>query len=228
MDSTGASVAHYEYDPFGRIVAETGPKKDEFEFRFSTKYLDSETGLYYYGYRYYDPATGRWPSRDPIGEEAFFESKFGDMQAEEKQAVDALASRYQGDGSDIEGLSDAMKERLLYRRESQKGLYLFADNNPVTKIDVMGRVVLVPSPGFPVAIGAKTLKAIENLGVCRKAGMACSGKAPGHGTFLIPISYFSSNIFNYGFQDYQSTCVVCGADFKWTCPKKGGGDIWLP
>jgi RHS repeat-associated protein len=24
--------------------------------------------LYYYGYRYYDPVTGRWPSRDPIGE----------------------------------------------------------------------------------------------------------------------------------------------------------------
>ena len=28
-----------------------------------------KTGLYYYGYRYYDPLTGRWPSRDPIGEE---------------------------------------------------------------------------------------------------------------------------------------------------------------
>lgn len=25
-------------------------------------------GLYYYGYRYMDPVTGRWPSRDPIGE----------------------------------------------------------------------------------------------------------------------------------------------------------------
>ena len=24
--------------------------------------------LIYYGYRYYDPVTGRWPSRDPIGE----------------------------------------------------------------------------------------------------------------------------------------------------------------
>ncbi|MBB5354042.1 RHS repeat-associated protein, partial [Haloferula luteola] len=35
---------------------------------FSTKYQDEETGLYYYGYRYYDPVTGRWPSRDPIGE----------------------------------------------------------------------------------------------------------------------------------------------------------------
>jgi len=26
-------------------------------------------GVTYYGYRYYDPLTGRWPSRDPIGEE---------------------------------------------------------------------------------------------------------------------------------------------------------------
>ena len=35
---------------------------------FSTKYEDVETGLLYYGYRYYDPVTGRWPSRDPVGE----------------------------------------------------------------------------------------------------------------------------------------------------------------
>jgi RHS repeat-associated protein len=27
-----------------------------------------KTGVTYYGYRYYDPVTGRWPSRDPIGE----------------------------------------------------------------------------------------------------------------------------------------------------------------
>ena len=34
----------------------------------STKYTDSETGLLYYGYRYYQPESGRWSSRDPIGE----------------------------------------------------------------------------------------------------------------------------------------------------------------
>ena len=28
----------------------------------------AKTGLCYYGYRYYDSITGRWPSRDPIGE----------------------------------------------------------------------------------------------------------------------------------------------------------------
>ncbi|MBN8460864.1 MAG: leucine-rich repeat domain-containing protein [Verrucomicrobia bacterium] len=36
--------------------------------RFSTKPVDPVTGLYYYGYRWYDPLTGRRPSRDPIGE----------------------------------------------------------------------------------------------------------------------------------------------------------------
>jgi RHS repeat-associated protein len=37
-------------------------------FMFSTKFYDWETGLYYYGHRYYNPSTGRWPNRDPIGE----------------------------------------------------------------------------------------------------------------------------------------------------------------
>ena len=36
---------------------------------FSTKYQDAETGLYYYGYRYYSPELGRWINRDPIEEE---------------------------------------------------------------------------------------------------------------------------------------------------------------
>jgi RHS repeat-associated protein len=37
-------------------------------FLFSTKYFDAESSLYYYGYRYYQPSSGRWLSRDPIEE----------------------------------------------------------------------------------------------------------------------------------------------------------------
>ena len=68
LDDTGATTAHFEYDPFGRTLVDTDTL-GQFRFRFSTKMLDLETGLYYYGYRYYDPETGRWPSRDPIGEQ---------------------------------------------------------------------------------------------------------------------------------------------------------------
>ena len=42
-----------------------GPKTN---WVLSTKYTDSETGLIYYGYRNYQPETGRWCSRDPLGE----------------------------------------------------------------------------------------------------------------------------------------------------------------
>ena len=38
-------------------------------FRFSTKYTDRETGLLYYGRRYYDPSNGRFVGRDPIEEQ---------------------------------------------------------------------------------------------------------------------------------------------------------------
>ena len=61
-------AAHYEYDPFGNTIRSTGTYATANPFRFSTKYFDPETTLYYYGFRYYDPATGRWLSRDPIGE----------------------------------------------------------------------------------------------------------------------------------------------------------------
>ena len=54
--------------PFGEPLAATGAVAAEMPFRFSTKYQDSETGLLYYGYRYYEPSTGRWLSRDPIEE----------------------------------------------------------------------------------------------------------------------------------------------------------------
>ena len=42
---------------------------DAFPHRFSTKYFDTETGLYYYGYRYYSPSLMRWINRDPIEED---------------------------------------------------------------------------------------------------------------------------------------------------------------
>jgi len=68
VDSNGSVVAHYEYSPFGQITSVTGSLKDDFEYRFSSEYFDSETDLVYYNFRYYSPQLGRWLSRDPVGE----------------------------------------------------------------------------------------------------------------------------------------------------------------
>jgi RHS repeat-associated protein len=68
INAIGGVVAHYEYDAFGNTVSFSGTKAADFAYRFSTKPLDLTTGWLYYGYRFYDPLTGRWPSKDPIGE----------------------------------------------------------------------------------------------------------------------------------------------------------------
>jgi RHS repeat-associated protein len=59
-------AAQYEYDPYGNLTSYTDDVGNP--FRFSTKLRDTETGLYYFGYRYYLPRLGRWISRDPIDE----------------------------------------------------------------------------------------------------------------------------------------------------------------
>ena len=69
LDRSGAIQAHYEYSPFGKITKKTGIMQNDFDFRFSSEYHDTETGLVYYNYRYYSPSLGRWLSRDPIEEE---------------------------------------------------------------------------------------------------------------------------------------------------------------
>jgi RHS repeat-associated protein len=66
--ANGSLSARYEYGPFGEPIRATGPMARKNPFRFSTKFTDNETGLIYYGYRFYDPVTGRWLNGDPIGE----------------------------------------------------------------------------------------------------------------------------------------------------------------
>jgi RHS repeat-associated protein len=44
----------------------SGSAVSETPFRFSSKYFEPESGLYYFGYRFYNPELGRWLSRDPV------------------------------------------------------------------------------------------------------------------------------------------------------------------
>jgi RHS repeat-associated protein len=65
VNSDGVVVNHLTYDSFGKVTGETNPAVD-FRFGYTGRELDSETGLYYYRARYYNPTTGRFLSEDPI------------------------------------------------------------------------------------------------------------------------------------------------------------------
>ena len=65
LDSTGASVVEYNYQPFGETEV-TGTKAQELEntYQFNAESTDKLTGLQYLRARYYDSKTGRFTSKD--------------------------------------------------------------------------------------------------------------------------------------------------------------------
>ena len=64
-DSSGATAKSYSYDAYGTIVDQTGTVEQP--YTYTGREFDSESGLYYYRARYYDPQTGIFSQKDPIG-----------------------------------------------------------------------------------------------------------------------------------------------------------------
>ena len=68
-DNNGKFTEHCEYFPYGEVwISESASTSvtSLLPFKFTSKELDSETGLYYYGARYMDPKLGRWLSTDAV------------------------------------------------------------------------------------------------------------------------------------------------------------------
>jgi len=67
-DGSGEVYQHMEYFAFGETFIEEHSNTERTPYLFSGKELDDETGLYYFGARYYDPRTSIWQSVDPLAE----------------------------------------------------------------------------------------------------------------------------------------------------------------
>ncbi|AIR59387.1 hypothetical protein LH23_01570 [Cedecea neteri] len=69
LDGSGNVISQEEYYPYGGTAVWAARSQTEANYktaRYSGKERDA-TGLYYYGYRYYQPWAGRWLSADPAG-----------------------------------------------------------------------------------------------------------------------------------------------------------------
>jgi len=124
IDNSASIVATYRYDAYGNLLASTGGTiAEDNPYRFSTKPQDALTDLYYYGYRYYDPVTGRWPSRDPLGDEVFFQSYM-------RESLNNLNRKQ-------------LEEKIQsVKSETQKNLYAFVNNNSANSVDSFGLIGL--------------------------------------------------------------------------------------
>jgi RHS repeat-associated protein len=73
-NDSGNLTEHYRYTAFGEVTIynsagsiQTSTQINN-QITWNTRRLDTVSNYYLYKYRHYDPALGRWPSRDPIEE----------------------------------------------------------------------------------------------------------------------------------------------------------------
>ena len=64
----GEVAQHIEYVPFGEVFIEERNNTWNTPYLFNAKEFDEETGMYYYGARYYDPRLSLWMSVDRFAE----------------------------------------------------------------------------------------------------------------------------------------------------------------
>ncbi|MGA1796650.1 MAG: RHS repeat-associated core domain-containing protein [bacterium] len=64
-DASGNVIKRIDYDSFGNIINDTNPAF-EIPLGFAGGLHDRDTGLVRFGYRDYDPETGRWTAKDSI------------------------------------------------------------------------------------------------------------------------------------------------------------------
>jgi RHS repeat-associated protein len=67
-NTAGAIASSYTYDSFGNLVASSGSLVNN--YRYTAREFDTETNLYFYRARYYDPQVGRFLTEDPSGFQA--------------------------------------------------------------------------------------------------------------------------------------------------------------
>jgi len=107
-NGSGQEIASYTYDVFGAIRSMTGSPTND--FTFAGEQVDEETGLIYLRARYYDPATGRFTTRDP----------------------------FPGEEDNPQSLNR----------------YVYAENNPINRIDPSGKLAFLAVVGINAGIGA--------------------------------------------------------------------------
>jgi len=127
-DDLGAVYQDLEYFPYGETWVEDGGSGQMPMYRFTGKELDPETGLYYFGARYYDPVLSRWISADPI---------FGKYLPTGDREKDKNLPGYGG----------------VYR-PINLNLYTYSYQNPIKYLDPDGKVGLLLQYEAKLAAGA--------------------------------------------------------------------------
>ena len=125
-----ASAPAYSYDPYGNALQGTAPLTD---FNYAGMFYNADSGLYLTQYRAYDPVSGRWLSRDPLGEAAFL--NVAPMNALLRGQVSPTFGPYGFERGNLIPVSGQI-DRMGF--DPAANLYRYVEGNPVAYVDPSG------------------------------------------------------------------------------------------
>jgi RHS repeat-associated protein len=118
----GEVTQHVEYIPYGEIFMEERNSSFSTPYLFNAKELDDETGLYYYGARYFDPTGAMWLSVDPLFEKYAGMSPYNYCSGNPVKFIDP-------DGMDYYSSTDENGNEVIQWQDSEKAFYIDEDGN---------------------------------------------------------------------------------------------------
>ena len=133
-NNAGSYHERIEYLPYGETWVEDKVTSDSYTtpYKFTSKELDAETGLYYFGARYYDARVSRWVSADPALAEGKYFPKPNDYDTEHD-----FYWYLQQDGSKkLAGLGGVFNAVNM-------DVYHYAGDNPVKLVDPDGKTTII-------------------------------------------------------------------------------------
>ena len=133
----GEVSQHIEYVPFGEVFIEERNNTWNTPYLFNAKEFDEETGMYYYGARYYEPRLSLWMSVDPLTEKSPNVSAYVYCFGNPLKYIDpiGLDSVYWGqDGTKLGTFGSNTTETKNYViKTSQSTDVIYKDSNPTQK-----------------------------------------------------------------------------------------------
>jgi RHS repeat-associated protein len=154
-DTFGNVVKEIDYDSFGNVLADSDPTFTV-PFGFAGGLYDVDTQLVHFGARDYNPDTGMWTAKDPIGFEGGDTDLYGYVDSVGKPLT----------RTNISGYPDLVRVATL-----ETNLYSYSGNNPVNFID--------PDGEFWMAVVAGVVAAIYLFEIIYEPWMLPKGSPPG-------------------------------------------------
>ena len=125
----GEVSQHIEYVPFGEVFIEERNNTWNTPYLFNAKEFDEETGLYYYGARYYESRVSLWMSTDPMEKNMPYSSTYTYCHNNPINRIDenGLADYFSTSGIFIR--SDGNNKDPYIYIQTRKGNVILSDYN---------------------------------------------------------------------------------------------------